>query len=202
MKAFFKELTGKSQITSNDLRKLDTSYDPSVLGESTKVDYLRVIDILIESRGESFILPLSWPLAASMFPSLQNRVLQRRAHREYIHHMRSEQQSNELQQSLNELLENTKQVSLDRLRFCRPREHKLWLRDWHDDIHGQGVSEVDIYLMLKDWWARFWVTSYRNDYIWCTSLYELLNEIDYVLSTLSTLELSICISALPILLPV
>jgi hypothetical protein len=56
VKAFFKELTGKSQISSNDLRKVDSSYDPFVRGEATKVEYLRAIDILIESRGECFIL--------------------------------------------------------------------------------------------------------------------------------------------------
>lgn len=55
----FKELTGKSQINSNDLRKVDSTYDPFVRGEATKVEYLRAIDILIESRGECFILPLS-----------------------------------------------------------------------------------------------------------------------------------------------
>lgn len=60
VKAFFKELTGKSQISSNDLRKVDSSYYPFVRGEATKVEYLRAIDILIESRGECFILPLSW----------------------------------------------------------------------------------------------------------------------------------------------
>lgn len=69
----FKELTGKSQITSNDLRKVDASYDPFVRGEATKFEYLRAIDILIESRGERFILPLSRSLAVSMFPWLQNR---------------------------------------------------------------------------------------------------------------------------------
>lgn len=67
VKAFFKELTGKSQITSNDLRKVDASYDPFVRGEATKFEYLRAIDILIESRGERFILPLSRSLAVSMF---------------------------------------------------------------------------------------------------------------------------------------
>ncbi|MDR8290711.1 plasmid SOS inhibition protein A, partial [Acinetobacter baumannii] len=66
VKAFFKELTGKAQITSNDLRKVDASYDPFVRGEATKFEYLRAIDILIESRGERFILPLSWSLAVSM----------------------------------------------------------------------------------------------------------------------------------------
>lgn len=50
VKNFFKELTGKSQITSNELRKVDSSYDPLVRGQATKVDYLRAIDILIESR--------------------------------------------------------------------------------------------------------------------------------------------------------
>ncbi|HHF7564166.1 TPA: hypothetical protein ACPT08_004802 [Klebsiella pneumoniae] len=54
VKAFFKELTGKAQITSNDLRKVDASYDPFVRGEATKFEYLRAIDILIESRGERF----------------------------------------------------------------------------------------------------------------------------------------------------
>lgn len=57
--SLFKELTGKSQINSNDLRKVDSTYDPFVRGEATKVEYLRAIDILIESRGECFILPLS-----------------------------------------------------------------------------------------------------------------------------------------------
>ncbi|XCN87701.1 hypothetical protein AAC723_27860 (plasmid) [Klebsiella pneumoniae] len=72
--SLFKELTGKSQISSNDLRKVDLSYDPFVRGEATKAEYLRAIDILIESRGEVFYSPLSWSLAVSMFPELQNRV--------------------------------------------------------------------------------------------------------------------------------
>ncbi|WP_250392969.1 hypothetical protein [Escherichia coli] len=72
------------------MRKVDSTYDPFVRGEATKVEYLRAIDILIESRGECFILPLSWSLAVSMFPELQNRVFQRREHRDRIHDQRVE----------------------------------------------------------------------------------------------------------------
>ncbi|WP_267284705.1 plasmid SOS inhibition protein A [Klebsiella pneumoniae] len=88
VKAFFKELTGKSQISSNDLRKVDSSYYPFVRGEATKVEYLRAIDILIESRGECFIL-LFRSLAVSMFP-VTEQGFQRREHRDRIHDQRVE----------------------------------------------------------------------------------------------------------------
>lgn len=163
-KAFFKALTGKHRISSNDVRHVDASYDPSARGESTKIDYLRAIDILIETRGESFILPLSWPLAVSMFPGLQNRFLQRRKHREFIQGQRLDRQTISKTQSLNALFYKSKADSTHRLHFCRPGEHKGWLRDWHDDIHGQGLSDGDVYFILRNWWSKFWITSYRNDY--------------------------------------
>ncbi|MBL2545182.1 plasmid SOS inhibition protein A, partial [Klebsiella pneumoniae] len=69
-KAFFRALTGKAQITSSDVRQVDASYDPSVRGESTKMDYMRAIDLLIDTRGEVFTLPLSWSVAVAMFPGI------------------------------------------------------------------------------------------------------------------------------------
>ncbi|SYD75264.1 plasmid SOS inhibition protein A [Klebsiella pneumoniae] len=198
VKAFFKELTGKSQITSNDLRKVDASYDPFVRGEATKFEYLRAIDILIESRGERFILPLSRSLAVSMFPGLQNRDLQRREHRDRIHEQRVERLTIKESNLLNYKLELNVSKSRLYLSFCLPGQHKLWLEEWRNDIHGQGLTTTDIYLLINDWWSSFWITSYRKDYIWCYTLADLLDEIDYVLSTITITEYNVCFSALPL----
>ncbi|MFM4656543.1 plasmid SOS inhibition protein A [Klebsiella pneumoniae subsp. ozaenae] len=181
VKAFFKELTGKSQINSNDLRKVDSTYDPFVRGEATKVEYLRAIDILIESRGECFILPLSWSLAVSMFPELQNRVFQRREHRDRIHDQRVERLRKKESNLLNYQFEINVAKSRLYLSFCVPGQHKRWLENWRNDTHGQGLTTNNIYLLIKEWWSSFWITSYRKDYIWCDTLAELLDEIDYVL---------------------
>ncbi|MEQ4762980.1 plasmid SOS inhibition protein A [Klebsiella aerogenes] len=198
VKAFFKELTGKSQITSNDLRKVDASYDPFVRGEATKFEYLRAIDILIESRGECFILPLSRSLAVSMFPGLQNRDLQRREHRDRIHDQRVERLTIKKSNLLNYKLELNVSKSRLYLSFCLPGQHKLWLEEWRNDIHGQGLTTTDIYLLINSWWSSFWITSYRKDYIWCYTLADLLDEIDYVLSTITIIEFNVCFSALPL----
>ena len=198
VKAFFKELTGKSQITSNDLRKVDASYDPFVRGEATKFEYLRAIDILIESRGERFILPLSRSLAVSMFPGLQNRDLQRREHRDRIHDQRVERLTIKESNLLNYKLELNVSKSRLYLSFCLPGQHKLWLEEWRNDIHGQGLTTTDIYLLINDWWSSFWIISYRKDYIWCYTLADLLDEIDYVLSTITIMEFNVCFSALPL----
>ena len=198
VKAFFKELTGKSQISSNDLRKVDSSYDPFVRGEATKVEYLRAIDILIESRGECFILPLSWSLAVSMFPELQNRVFQRREHRDRIHDQRVERLRKKESNLLNYQFEINVAKSRLYLSFCVPGQHKRWLENWRNDTHGQGLTTNNIYLLIKEWWSSFWITSYRKDYIWCDTLAELLDEIDYVLSTITIMEFNVCFSALPL----
>lgn len=197
-KAFFRALTGKAQITSSDVRQVDASYDPSVRGESTKMDYIRAIDLLIQTRGEVFTLPLSWSVAVAMFPGIQNRVTQRRFHREKIMELRDQRKATSYLQSKEISFQNAKSVSSQRLIFCRPGEHKQWLRDWHDEIHGQCLRESDIYMMLRTWWSKFWVTRYRSDYIWCNSLHELLDEIDYVLSSITIWEYNLCVSALPL----
>lgn len=197
-KAFFRALTGKTQITSSDVRQVDASYDSSVRGESTKMDYIRAIDLLIDSRGEAFTLPLSWSVAVAMFPGLQNRVTQRRDHREMIIELRDQRKTSRHSQSKKIVFLHSRAVSNQRLIFCLPGEHKQWLRDWHDEIHGQELSEADVFIMIRDWWSKFWITRYRNDFIWSTSLYELLNEIDYVISTISVWEASVCKSALPL----
>lgn len=197
-KAFFRALTGKAQITSSDVRQVDASYDPSVRGESTKMDYMRAIDLLIDTRGEVVTLPLSWSVAVAMFPGIQNRVSQRRDHREKIMELRDQRKTTSHLQSKEISFQNAKTVSSQRLIFCRPGEHKQWLRDWHDEIHGQCLRESDIYMMLRTWWSKFWVTRYRSDYIWCNSLHELLDEIDYVLSSMTLLEYNLCVSALPL----
>ncbi|HAJ2773059.1 TPA: plasmid SOS inhibition protein A, partial [Klebsiella pneumoniae] len=84
------------------------------------------------------------------------------------------------------------------LSFCVPGQHKRWLEDWRNDTHGQGLTTNNIYLLIKEWWSSFWITSYRKDYIWCYTLAELLDEIDYVLSTITIMEFNVCFSALPL----
>lgn len=197
-KAFFRALTGKAQITSSDVRQVDASYDPSVHGEATKMDYIRAIDLLIDTRGEAFTLPLSWSVAVAMFPGLQNRVTQRRDHREMIMELRDKRKTTSHSQSKEISFHTDKAISSQRLNFCRPGEHKQWLRDWHDEIHGQCLRDSDIFMMLRTWWSRFWITKYRSDYIWCNSLHELLDEIDYVLSSITLWEYNLCVSALPL----
>ncbi|HDC91958.1 TPA_asm: plasmid SOS inhibition protein A, partial [Klebsiella pneumoniae] len=61
-----------------------------------------------------------------------------------------------------------------------------------------GLTTNNIYLLIKEWWSSFWITSYRKDYIWCYTLAELLDEIDYVLSTITIMEFNVCFSALPL----
>lgn len=115
-----------------------------------------------------------------------------------IMELRDQRKTTSHLQSKEISFQNAKTVSSQRLIFCRPGEHKQWLRDWHDEIHGQCLRESDIYMMLRTWWSKFWVTRYRSDYIWCNSLHELLDEIDYVLSSMTLLEYNLCVSALPL----
>lgn len=140
-KAFFRALTGKAQISSSDVRQVDASYDPSVRGVATKMDYIRAIDLLIDTRGETFTLPLSWSVAVAMFPGLQNRVTQRRDHRERIMELRDQRKTTSHSQSKEISFHTAKAISSQRLNFCRPGEHKQWLRDWHDEIHGQCLRD-------------------------------------------------------------
>ncbi|PJX55867.1 hypothetical protein CWM63_29320, partial [Klebsiella sp. F-Nf9] len=46
------------------------------------------------------------------------------------------------------------------LSFCLPGQHKRWLEEWRNDIHVQGLTTNDIYLLINDWWSSFWITSY------------------------------------------
>jgi hypothetical protein len=84
------------------------------------MDYIRAIDLLIDTRGETFTLPLSWSVAVAMFPGLQNRVTQRRDHRERIMELRDQRKTTSHSQSKEISFHTAKAISSQRLNFCRP----------------------------------------------------------------------------------
>ncbi|MCX2460036.1 plasmid SOS inhibition protein A [Citrobacter freundii complex sp. 2022EL-00972] len=118
-KAFFRELSGKNVISALDIRLVDSAYDPSVRGGSTKTDYIKAIDIMIESRGEQWILPLSKSVIVSIFPASSVRQIQRRDHREQIILTRSERRSEQQKQERMFVAENTVDSDVSDQRFRR-----------------------------------------------------------------------------------
>lgn len=200
-KAFFREMTGQSVISSRDIRLVDSAYDPSVRGGSTKTDYIKAIDVMIESRGEQWILPLSKSVLITVFPASSGRQIQRRDHREQISRHRSERRSIQKKREKMLVAENAKRNAWIALQFCLPGNHKSWLRSWRDELEGAGITEWEIRAMLTRWWSAFWIAHVRTDWRWCDSMYELLNELDYVIETSSPHELDLCRAALPLMLP-
>lgn len=200
-KAFFRELTGQSVISSRDIRSVDATYDPSVRGGSPKTAYIKAIDVMIESRGEQWIIPLSKSVLVSIFPTSLGKQMQRRDHREQISLIRSERQAEQQKRERMFVAENAKRRAWTALQFIHPGSHKSWLRDWRDELEDAGVSDWEIMSMLTRWWSAFWIASVRTDWYWCDSMYELLNELDYVIETSSPYELSLCHAALPLALP-
>lgn len=97
--------------------------------------------------------------------------------------------------------ENAQRAAWISLQFCQPGEHKAWLARWRDELEIAGVSDWQLRSMLVRWWGAFWIASARTDWRWCDTLYELLNELDYVISTLGERDLWLCRSALPLALP-
>ncbi|MEQ0217942.1 plasmid SOS inhibition protein A [Klebsiella sp. CN_Kp114] len=200
-KAFFRELSGQSIISSRDIRLVDSAYDPSVRGGSTKTDYIKAIDIMIESRGEQWILPLSKSVLITIFPASSGRQIQRRDHREQISLERSERREEQKKREKMLAAENAKCNAWIALQFCLPGNHKSWLQVWRDEMEGAGITEWEIRAMLTRWWSAFWIATVRTDWRWCDSMYEFLNELDYVLETSSSQEIDLCRAALPLALP-
>lgn len=200
-KAFFRELSGKGTITSRDIRLVDSAYDPNIRGGSTKIDYIKAIDIMIESRGEQWILPLSKSVLIAIFPTSVVKQIQRRDHREHIRFDRSERTAAHKKREKTLLAENTKCNAWLELQFCLPGQHKSWLQVWRDKLEEAKINDWEIRAMLTRWWSSFWIASVHTDWRWCNSMYELLNELDYVIETSLPCELNLCRSALPLALP-
>ncbi|BBA64750.1 plasmid SOS inhibition protein A [Escherichia coli] len=200
-KAFFRELSGKNVISALDIRLVDSAYDPSVRGGATKTDYIKAIDVMIESRGEQWILPLSKSVIVSIFPASSVRQIQRRDHREQIILTRSERRSEQQKQERIFVAENTKSDAWIALQFCLPGTHKRWLQVWRDELENAGITQWEIRAMLTRWWSGFWIARIRTDWRWCDSMYEFLNELDYVIETSSPHDLALCRAALPLALP-
>ncbi|EIZ1086033.1 plasmid SOS inhibition protein A [Klebsiella oxytoca] len=200
-KAFFRELSGKSIISSLDIRLVDSAYDPSVRGGSTKTDYIKAIDVMIESRGEQWILPLSKSVLMTIFPASSVKQTQRRDHREQISLDRSERRAAQQKREKMLVAENAKRNAWIALQFCLPGNHKSWLQVWRDEMEVAGITEWEIRAMLTRWWSAFWIATVRTDWRWCDSMYDFLNELDYVIETSSPYELALCRAALPLALP-
>lgn len=200
-KAFFRALNGSRAISSLDVRGLDPSYDPSVRGGATKTDYIRAIDVMIESRGEIWVLPISKSVLTALFPAAPGKEMQRRDHREDIASQRQKKTEEQEKQARMFIAENAKNNAWRVLQFCLPGEHKAWLANWRDSLERAELTEWDIRSLLVRWWSSFWIASVRTDWRWCDSMYELLNELDYVIQSSTDNELSLCRAALPLALP-
>ncbi|HCH7936279.1 TPA: plasmid SOS inhibition protein A [Providencia rettgeri] len=200
-KAFFREFTGKAGITSAHVRQVDPTYNPSYRGEATKTDYIRAIDTIIESRGKTWIIPLSKAVITAMFPAVQSGEHQRISHREKIATARSARREQKQKREEMSASENAQSAAWVGLQFCLPGEHKAWLAHWRDELEMAGVSDWELRNILVRWWGAFWIASAPTDWRWCDTLYDLLNELDYVISTSSERDLCLCRSALPLALP-
>ncbi|EGT5675332.1 plasmid SOS inhibition protein A [Cronobacter dublinensis subsp. dublinensis] len=199
-KAFFRAYTGRSGVTVADIRSVDSSWNPE-RGGATKTDFLLAIDMLIRSRGELWTLPLTRSVATSLFPSSFSREVIRREKRESIISERDERKLKQKQSEEAELKDRVLRSALLSLQFCRPGEHKKWLNEWRDSLENSGVSPGEMCMILERWWAVFLIARLNQDWRWCESLYELLNEIDYAIQTSTQLELEVSIAGLPIYLP-
>ncbi|EOC0011680.1 plasmid SOS inhibition protein A [Cronobacter turicensis] len=198
-KAFFRAYTGRTTVTVADIKSVDATYNP-VRGGSTKMDYLRAVDVLIESRGMIWDLPLPKNFAASLFPSVFYKNDTRQMYRDAIRANRIDKNTKEEELKQSVLKQNAIRASLIDLQFCRPGQHKQWLSNWRDHLEDVGVSSAQILIILTKWWSAFWISSVYSDWRWCNQLYEFLNEIDYVVERATHLEMCVCSSSLPIFL--
>ncbi|MDE9483960.1 hypothetical protein KKJ06_20540 [Xenorhabdus bovienii] len=129
------------------------------------------------------------------------RQIQRRDHRDKIDRERQQRRTEQQKREEMYASENAMRNAGIALQFYLPGIYKKWLERRYDDLIDVGVSEWEIRAMLIRWWSAFWIASVRTDWRWCDSMYEFLNELDYVMETSSPYELSICHAALPLALP-
>ena len=196
-KAFFKALIGTSTINAAQLRQVDASYNPRIRGGASKLEYLTALDILIRSRGELCPLPLCTTVRTRLFPTIAYRTEQRRCHRSEI----STNQNKRRKYKEETRLCSVKYIAMEQawlsLMFCGPGKHKVWLSYWRDELEGAGVSQWEIKRLIERWWSRFWISSVWEDWRWSENMYELLNEIDYVLDIIPAYMIDSCNAAIP-----
>lgn len=198
-KAFFRAYTGRATVTIADIRSVDASYIP-YRGGATKNDFMNALDSLLESRGENFFIPLQRSFAASLFPAEFVRTDTRKNHLFDLASGRDERKKGKEKEIRDTVKQNIQRTSLVRLQFCKPEAYKAWLSEWRDSLIDAGLAEYEIAGLLRSWWASFWITSVRTDWLWCNTLYELLNEMDYIIETTDSITLSYCYAGMPVYL--
>lgn len=198
-KVFFREFTKSTSITTHSIRKVDPTWNPE-RGGATKSDFLQALDRLIASSGEQWCHPLTRSVVSLIFPSSFGREHQRREHRQDINDQRHQRRKLHLKREHEYTYQTVITTAKNELRFCRPGEHKKWLSIWRDRLECEGIGIRQVELMIRDWWSAFWIARVRTDWRWCDGMYDLLNELDYVQETMSSLEFQLCCYALPLYL--
>lgn len=151
-KALFRTLNeGRTVITSADIWRIDTGYDPKNRQSSTKQHYIEAIDRLIATQGDQCPLPLSDSIVTTFFPETRHRQQERRLRRWEVQFQRRDSQQEKVrQQKRRRYQTQVAQAEID-LAFTTPSE----LSAWYKRQAKQGIYDDDLIEMVQAWGQRF-----------------------------------------------
>lgn len=196
-KAFFREFTSSTSVTVMSIRRVDPGWNPE-RGGATKDDFIIALDRLLSSRGEAWTLPLTKAVVTSLFPSSFAREIQRTEHRQEISETRQYRKEISAKREQDFCREKVLSEALAVLKFCRPGEHKAWLDIWRERLEDVDINGFHLQQIIIRWWSTFWIARVRTEWRWCEGMYEFMNELDYVIKTMNSMEYASCCAAVPV----
>lgn len=151
--ALLRQLRGgeAGRISSADVRRAASNYDPKDRAGEPKERYLAALDKLVESRGSVCPLPLSGCAVGQYFPQTGYRLSERQNRRWDVSYSRREKlQEKARQQKRRRYKTSVAQAEIE-LAFVTPTE----LEAWYKRQEKRGIYDDDLTDMLAAWGGRF-----------------------------------------------
>lgn len=148
--AFFRFM-GRTVIGLDEIRMVDSSFDPKSRSRPNKERYLAAIDVMISTRGASCIHPLSSSVGHSLFPEIQNMEHQRAEKRAILKaHRRGNVAAKAEELKQRHYQSQLGQAEIE-LAFCTPTTIRTWYDTWaRRDLHIHDLGEL-----VCGWISRF-----------------------------------------------
>lgn len=156
-KAFFKGLTGESQISAKQIQKLIPEYKPR--GYGSKESILSALDICIMSNGGSYPMPLSTWVRDRLFPEARHRQNQRWQHRSELSSWQSARVSHKKKAEIQRVKDVNKEAAWNAIKDLPRTALKGWFNHWASSEDSDPMLDDQAVISLLNRWFDLHVKS-------------------------------------------
>lgn len=151
-KAFFRHLTGRSDITATSLQRIIPLYNQRAYRYLSKARILDALDTAIATRGAFFPHPLPLDLQDRLFPYQAHRKEQRTLHHIDIHLDRDRKVEMKRRRVQHAAYDTEVERAWQALSAIPRKELGAWYSEWSEhEVNGNNFSDDTFRSLLRRW---------------------------------------------------